>query len=458
MPSVLVRTWISLFLGLGILGIGRTREVQAASSRPNFLIILTDDHGYGDVSTYGESDVRTPNLDRLAHEGMLFTHMRANATVCSPSRAALLTGCYPDRVGVPGVIRSDPTDSWGWFAPQSATLAHHLRVAGYRTAMVGKWHLGLNSPNLPNEHGFHHFQGFLGDMMDNYTNHLRHGVNYMRLNGNPIRPVGHATDLFTQWTIDYLKSQAKSRKPFFLYVAYNAPHFPMEPPAEWLERVKNRSPELTEARARNVALIEHLDDGIGRVLETLRQSGLAHNTLVAFSADNGGSKAHAQSNAPWRGGKQDHYEGGLRVPFIIRWPGTATAGSRSAYAGLVFDLFPTLMEAANLRMPPGLDAVSLLPLIKGWPPPATERDLYFVRREGGSTYGGKTYEALIRGDWKLLQNSPSLPMELYNLREDPFERHDLIKTQRAKAAELGTALRSHIQRGGRTPWQPPLQR
>lgn len=164
-----------------------------AAERPNFLLIFTDDHGYGDVSAYHPSDVRTPNIDRIGAEGMLFTAMRANCTVCSPSRAALLTGRYADRVGVPGVIRTQPENSWGYFKPGVPTLADELKKAGYHTGIVGKWHLGLESPNLPNERGFEFFHGFLGDMMDSFTTHLRHGNNYMRRNREVIEPKGHAT-------------------------------------------------------------------------------------------------------------------------------------------------------------------------------------------------------------------------------------------------------------------------
>ena len=302
---------------------------SVSASQPNFLIIFTDDHGYGDVSTYGATDVRTPNIDKIGQEGMVFTAMRANCTVCSPSRAALLTGRYPDRVGVPGVIRTQPENSWGYFDPKAPTLASELKAAGYHTGIVGKWHLGLESPNTPNERGFDHFHGFLGDMMDSYTTHLRHGQNYTRLNDKPVEPVGHATDVFTEWASDYLRERANDKsKPFFLYLAYNAPHFPIEPPAEWLAKVKGRAPQLDEKRAANVAFVEHLDDCIGEVLRVLRETGLEENTLVVFSADNGGSLPHGQSNVPWRGGKQDHYDGGLRVPFLMRWPGATLCVAR----------------------------------------------------------------------------------------------------------------------------------
>lgn len=437
---------------LVLLTLARTHSIAAP---PNFLIILTDDHGYGDVSAYHASDVRTPNIDRLGAQGMLFTTMRANATVCSPSRAALLTGRYADRVGVPGVIRTQPDDSWGYFDPKVTTIADELKKAGYHTAIVGKWHLGLESPNRPNERGFDFFHGFLGDMMDSYTTHLRHGTNYMRRNAEVIEPRGHATDLFSDWAATYLRERAKAKdQPFFLYLAYNAPHFPIEPPAEWLAKVKQRAPRMKDARAKNVAFVEHLDDRIGRVLAALKENGLEENTIVVFSADNGGSLPHAQNNDPWRGGKQDHYDGGLRVPFMVRWPAQIKPGSRSDYAGLNFDLFPTFLELAGAKPSADLDAISLVPLLKGGTI-TTPRDLYFVRREGGAIYGGKSYEALIRGDWKLMQNDPFSPLELYNLKRDPQEKTNLATTNKKVLNELATSLRQHIQRGGATPWQKP---
>ena len=431
--------------------------LAAEGAKPNLVIILTDDHGYGDVSTYHASDVQTPNLDRLAAEGMLFTQMRANCTVCSPSRAAILTGRYPDRVGVPGVIRTNPADSWGYFDPSVRTLADELKQAGYHTAIVGKWHLGLQSPNTPNERGFDHFHGFLGDMMESYTTHVRQGQNYMRLNAEVIEPQGHATELFSEWACDYLRDRSAQTQPFFLYLAFNAPHFPIEPPALWLDRVKKRAPHLDDKRSLNVAFVEHLDDNIGRVLKVLQETGLDRNTLVAFTADNGGSLPHGQNNDPWRDGKQSHYDGGLRVPFLIRWPGHVQAGSRSAYAGQNFDLFPTLLELAGRPVSQDLDAVSLVPVLRG-ETPTDRRDLYFVRREGGPHYMGKSYEALIRGDWKLMQNDPFGPLQLFNLKDDPFERTDLAATKRQVVNELSAALRRHIQRGGETPWQRPVIR
>jgi arylsulfatase A-like enzyme len=436
---------------------GASSRAASTAPRPNILVILTDDHGIGDVSAYRPNgDVRTPHLDRLAAEGLRFASMRANATVCSPTRAALLTGRYPDRVGVPGVIRTDPANSWGWFAPGVPTLADHLRSAGYRTAIVGKWHLGLESPNTPNERGFDFFHGFLGDMMDNYVTHRRHGQNYMRRNAEVIEPTGHATDLFTDWACDYLRSAAGSSQPFFLYLAYNAPHFPIEPPAEWLARVRADRPGLDPKRAANVAFVEHLDDAIGRVMATLREAGLEKDTLVVFTSDNGGALAYAQSNEPWRDGKQSHYDGGLRVPFFARWPDRIPAGTTTGYAGLTFDIFATALDVAGVPPPADLDAVSLRPLFEGVPATAMPaRELYFVRREGGVRYGGLAYEALVHGEWKLLRNDPFAPYELYRVSEDPGETRNVIADHPAVARDLRQRLMNQIQRGGTAPWQPP---
>lgn len=430
-----------------------------AAERPNILVILADDLGYGDVRAFRrDGDVQTPHLDRLAEEGMKFTAMRANCTVCSPTRAALMTGRYPDRVGVPGVIRTNAADSWGYLDPKVPTLAERLRGAGYATALVGKWHLGLSEPNLPNQRGFDHFHGFLGDMMDSYTTHRRQGQNYLRLNGEVIDPPGHATDLFTDWACAYLRERRSTQQPFFLYLAYTAPHFPIEPPAEWLERVKRRAPSMDPKRAANVALVEHLDDAVGRILGELRGLGLEQNTLVFFTSDNGGSLPHGANNDPWRGGKQDHYEGGLRVPFIARWPGRIVAGGTTAENALTFDIFATSLAVAGQPLPAGTDAVDLMPLMTGAAASPGARELYFSRREGGPAYGGKSYEALIKGDWKLLQNDPYSPLELYNLKEDPRESKNLAPSLPAVVREMQAALRKHVQQAGATPWQPAERR
>lgn len=425
---------------------------------PNLLVFLADDLGRGDYSAFGTKDIRTPNIDRLCHEGMTFDNFYANSCVCSPTRAALLTGCHPDRVGVPGVIREEePDNSWGWLAPQAVLLPKLLKPAGYHSAIVGKWHLGITSPNTPNERGFDHFHGFLGEMMDDYWTHLRHGQNFMRRDAGTITPEGHATDLFTDWACRYVEERASHRQPFFLYLAYNAPHDPVQPKPDWLEKVKAREPGMDEKRAKLVALIEHMDDGIGRVLDALDKTGLAANTLVVFTSDNGGIVKNGANNGPWRSEKQHMYEGGLRVPFAARWPGRIAAGGRSGRNALTMDLFPTLLEAAGAPVPAGIDGVSFLPTLRGETQPEPVRDLYFVRREGGLMYQGKTIEALRQGDWKLVQDSPFAPLELFNLKDDPQETTNLAAREKSIFSKLSAVLRREIQRGGAVPWQPPVK-
>lgn len=435
---------------------GVDTALSAEAVRPNIIVILADDFGCGDYSAFGTKDVKTPNVDRIFHEGMTFTNFRANSPVCSPTRAALLTGCYPDRVGVPGVIREEkPENSWGYLSSEAVLLPTLLHSAGYHSAAIGKWHLGTASPNTPHERGFRLFHGFLGDMMDDYYTHRRNGHNFMRKNDATIVPEGHATDLFSTWACDYIGARAQSGQPFFLYLAYNAPHDPLQPPMDWFRAVQEREPAMDPTRAKLVALIEHMDAGIGRVLDALAKNNIAENTIVVFTSDNGGSLPSAANNGPWRSGKTHMYEGGLRVPFAIRWPSRVKAASKCERRAVSMDLFPTALAAAGVAVPSGIDGVSFLESLSDESKLGVPRDLYFVRREGGIMYGGKTIEAFERGDWKLIQNSPFAPLELYNLRDDPYETADLAAKEKKIVQELDAALRLHIQRGGSVPWQAP---
>jgi arylsulfatase A-like enzyme len=426
---------------------------QTTAELPNILLIFTDDQGYHDVSYYGTDDLQTPNIDQIAEAGMRFDNFYANCPVCSPTRAALLTGRYQDYVGVPGVIRTYEDNNWGYLDPNATLLPEQLKMAGYHTALIGKWHLGLESPNTPVERGFDYFHGWLGDMMDDYWTHRRHGINYMRLNGREIDPEGHATDLFTDWSVDYIKSQADDERPFFLYLAYNAPHFPVQPPQEWLDKVKEREKNIDDTRAKLVAFIEHMDDGIGKVIESLRESGQYENTLIIFSSDNGGHLPSQANNGPLRDGKQSMYEGGLKVPTAMSWPGKIPAGSVSDQMNLSMDIYPTLLQVAGLEPKQPIEGRSFLPVLLGEDAPAEERTLYFTRREGGTRYGGQSICAVRKGDWKLLQNSPYEPYELYNLLQDPQEENNLMDSEEEKYRELNKLMMQHIQQGGQVPWQ-----
>jgi arylsulfatase A-like enzyme len=418
-------------------------------------MILVDDLGYGDLSSYGATDLQTPHIDALVEAGMRFDRFYANSPVCSPSRAALLSGQYPERVGVPGVIRTHARNSWGYLDPDATLIPEVLKRAGYHTGMVGKWHLGLDAPNRPTDHGFDFFHGYLGDMMDDYYTHRRHGINYMRRNEQTITPEGHATDLFTTWAQDYIRERSASSAPFFLYLAYNAPHSPIQPPDDRLQTVEQREPNIADERAQIVALIEHLDAGIGDVISTLKETGEYDNTLILFASDNGGATYFGATNGPLRGEKQEMYEGGIRVPMAAVWPGRIEAGTRTHAIALTMDLYPTMAAAADVPLYHATDGVSILPTLRGHEQPLSDRTVFFTRREGGNRYMGKTIWAVRRGDWKLLQNSPMEPFELYNLAEDPREQNDLADEESETFNELAEALRRHMQRGGSVPWQQP---
>ena len=455
--SVMKRRDFLKKLGAGLAGAtlpGTARaKPPAAVDRPNVVVILADDLGYGDVSCYGAKDLQTPNIDGLMAKGMRLDRFYANCPVCSPTRAALLTGRYPDLVGVPGVIRTHRDNNWGYLAPKAVLLPQVLKRAGYHSGIVGKWHLGLDAPNTPRERGFDFFHGFLGDMMDDYYTHRRHDINYMRHNEDEIDPEGHATDLFSQWAAEYIRKRAATEKPFFLYLAYNAPHTPIQPPEDWLARIIRRQPGIDEKRAKLVALIEHMDAGIGTVLEALESSGTARNTLVVFTSDNGGQLSVGATNGPLHGGKQDLFEGGIREPMCAVWPGRIAAVSKSGRVALTMDLFPTICEACGVSLEHAIDGHSILPTLAGKEPCEEERTLFWMRREGGA-YGGQAYYAARRGDFKLMQNAPFEPYALYDLSMDPREEKPLPRDH-PMYKQLFAALREHINRAGAVPWEDP---
>jgi arylsulfatase A-like enzyme len=430
-------------------------QSEQNNNKPNVLVILTDDQGYYDVATCGADDLVTPNMDNMFNEGMKFNYFYANCPVCSPTRASFITGRYPDKAGVPGVIRTHTNDNWGYLDPEATTIADKFKEGGYKTAIIGKWHLGLEKPNIPTLRGFDFFHGYLGDMMDDYWTHRRHGINYMRENEKEIDPKGHATDIFTQWAIDYIKNQKESSKPFFLYLAYNAPHTPVQPPEDWLKKVKQRNPNLSESRAELVAFIEHLDNGVGSVINSLKENDLYENTIIVFTSDNGGLLRVEANNGPLRDGKGSVYEGGLRVPTSIVWKNHIAPGSITDFKAATMDLYPTLLEATKINIDHEIDGKSFLPILLGKEMNNENRLLYFVRREGGTRYGGLTIQAIQFNNWKLLQNSPYEAQELYNLQEDPYETINLIESEPEQFKILNDLMMNQIQSAGKVPWQNP---
>lgn len=453
---LLVLCYPLIFFFWGNEVMSRQVDGKPADSPPNILLILTDDQGYHDVSYYGTEDIQTPHIDQLVTAGMRMDRFYTNSPVCSPTRAALMAGQYQDYVGVPGLIRTNRDNSWGYLDPDAALLPEVLQEHGYHTGLVGKWNLGLESPNKPNERGFNHFHGWLDDMVEDFWEHRRQGINYMRLNEQKIQPEGHVTDLLTEWAVDYIQDRTGSDQPFFLFLSHLAPHFPVQPPQEWLEKVKEREPDISQARAELVAFIEHLDDGIGKVTETLKENGFYENTIIVFTSDNGGHLPSEVNNGPLRDGKQNLYEGGIRVPAGVSWPGMIEEDTSSEQVILTMDVFPTLLDAAGITYEGPLDGKSFLPTLMGKDQKLHEEDpLFFTRREGGMRYGGLTIQAVRMGNWKLIHNTPFESRELYNLDEDPLEENNIIEEYPEKAEELNAYLMKHIQKSGSVPWQRP---
>ena len=431
------------------------KEEVDVQKPPNILLILVDDLGYGDLSLYGARDLETPNIDVLIESGIRLNQFYANSPIGSPTTAALLTGQFPDLVGVPGIIQKDSESSWGYLSTEVPLLPQILGEAGYHTALIGKWSLGVESPNIPTERGFQIFHGFLGTIMDDYYEHSHSGINYMRMNSQIIEPKGHATDIFTQWAVDYLDERKGKEEPFFLMLSYNAPHVPIQPPLELFGEIREREPQINEDRAKLVALIEHLDKGIGRVVRALQENKQDSDTLIIFLSDNGGDLEAAANCGSLRGGKMDMYEGGIRVPMGASWPDKIRPHSKSGYIALTMDLFPTICDAAGVKSVKGVEGISMLGTLVGQMSPPLSRPLIWVGRSGGNKYRGRDYYAVRLGRWKLVQNSPLGSYELFNLRDDPSEEHDIGNQEPKTKDRLTDILKRHIKKAGAVPWQKP---
>jgi arylsulfatase A-like enzyme len=427
---------------------------KAEATKPNVVVIMVDDLGWGDLSCYGAKDIKTPEIDSLMNNGVRFTDFTANCCVCSPSRAAFLTGQNQDMVGVPGVVRTDDNDNWGYFDPTATTLPDVLQKNGYRTSLIGKWHLGLKSPNLPNQRGFEEFHGFIGDMMDDYWQHLRHGNNYMYHNDKLLQTKGtHATALFTQWAIDDFKKAKQDGRPFFQLLAYNAPHSPIHPPKDWLKKFQSNNPKASRKRAKIGALIEHLDHNVGLVIDSLEELKLADNTLVIFTSDNGGKLKYGANNGPNRSGKAHVYEGGLKVCTSFTWLGKIKPQRLSDFRGMTMDLFPTILDTAGIKYPKHIDGRSLYEeVFKGDQAAFENRDQIYTWFQHYKKH------ALRKGDWKLVKDTEKGSYELYDIAADPLEKNNLGKSHPEKLDELMKIMSSYLAAADKVNWMRPSQK
>ncbi|MGI9205348.1 MAG: arylsulfatase B [Woeseiaceae bacterium] len=397
----------------------------------NLVIFVADDMGWGDVGYHG-SEIRTPAIDQLAAEGVALERFYVHPA-CSPTRGALMTGRSPLNTGV--LIPFEPWFSTG-LPLDEKLLPEFLSDAGYQTFAVGKWHLGPNRlPYLPTSRGFDHFYGHLGGFI-NYEEHTYwRGIDWQR-NGKTVIEEGYSTNLIADEAVRLIKSRDKD-EPLFLFVSFNAPHSPLQAP---LSAVAEYADIRDPHRRTYAAMVSEMDRGIGRVLSTLDAEGLDDNTLVMFMSDNGGSTRLGANNGALRGGKVTTWEGGIRVPAVLRWPGRINAGSKFAEMITVEDILPTLVNALDIRAdwPNPLDGINQWMAI-------TENQLSEDRLRILAMHDRQIYRAAVfEGGWKLVQMSDGegdpLPPQLFRIGDDPNERNDMA----ADHPDIVESMLSHV--------------
>jgi arylsulfatase A-like enzyme len=410
------------------------QQAPGRASGPNVVLIITDDVGYGDFGSYGAPDIKTPNVDRLAKEGVRFTDFYANGAVCTPTRTGLITGRYQQRVGLENALSVSAVDLQRGLPVTGRSLPRLLKNNGYATALIGKWHLGFRPDVGPNAHGFDYFYGFLSGAV-NYFHHVRAGDLDSDLfeNTTPVTEAGYLTDIITRRSVDFIDRHAG--RAFFLEVAYNAAHWPFQSPHHGPDQFPKDRPLVqmpgdpdNPTRKDYAEMLERADAGVGQILAALDRHELAPNTLVILTNDNGGE--WLSRNTPLFHRKGTLWEGGIRVPAILRWPGRVPSGSATSQVGITMDLTATILAATKTPVPDGarLEGIDLVPLLqKGVQP--QERTLFwrFITP-------ARQQRAVRQGAWKLLVDGNALL--LFDLSKDIGERTDLALTQPDLVARL----------------------
>jgi arylsulfatase A-like enzyme len=422
-----------LFLGWFLTG--GPAPADEPKSPPNILLLIADDLGWRDIG-YHDSEVRTPNLDKLAGTGVRLERHYVYPT-CSPTRAGLLTGRAPSRFGIYAPIDGRSTASLPADVP---TLAKVLKGRGYVTALFGKWHLGLRPEVGPRKFGFDQSYGYLHGQLDQYTHLYKNGDRTWHRNDEFLEEKGHATDLIADEAVRFLS--AKRAAPFFLYVAFSVPHVPLQEEDKWLAPYKDSIKD--PSRRAYAASITHLDDAVGRVVAALEKAGQRDNTLVLFTSDNGGQRNNPAStdyggrhgpyptlgdNRPWRGWKGELYEGGIRVPAFVSWPGRLKAGVLRETVSCL-DWFPTCARLAGATVEADwkIEGRDVWPLLTGEERKPTARTLYWSTPNAA---------AVLDGDWKLIvPQRRAGAVELYNLADDPGEKKNRAEENPAKLDAL----------------------
>ncbi len=424
------REFLKAACGVTLAGSVGLREIALAEADwprgdrpPNILLVLVDDLGYGDTSCYGGEGPPTPGIDRLAAEGALFTDAYASSPVCSATRAGLLTGRYQERFG----HYTNRSDEVG-LPLNEVTLAEVLQGAGYATSMVGKWHLGFRPGTRPLERGFQEFYGFFGRGHD-YFKMRRDGWSPMYRGEEAIDDTGYLTENFTREAVSFIERQAD--RPFFLHLAYSAVHAPRQAPDRYTDRFTCED----ERKRTYLGMLACLDDGIGAILDTLDRLEIGDQTVIFFLSDNGA--IGPGSNGPLRGGKDQLWEGGIRVPCIVRWPGKVREGTETALPCISLDVFPTALAAADIPLPRDrtIDGRNLLPTFSSRERPSRPRVLYWSH-----TQTPEESWAIRWRDWKLVGEGREAA--LFNVRQDIAETTDLAGSQPVFAERLRTYYRA----------------
>jgi arylsulfatase A-like enzyme len=424
------------------------------------LLIVSDDLGYADIGLYGSGDIPTPNIDRLGREGIRFTDAYVSAPYCSPSRAGLMTGRYQQRFG--HEFNPDGSPDYG-LPTTEKTIADRLKAAGYHTALFGKWHLGSADRLHPMHRGFDQFFGFLGA---DHSYFKADGIDVGTDMPDPVldgtervSSMAYLTDALGDRAVDYIERHAS--EPFFLYLAFNAAHTPMEAPEKYLARF----PDIADPQRRTyAAMVSAMDDAIGSTLTALRRRKLEEKTLVIFLNDNGGptmptTTVNGSSNAPLRGSKRQTWEGGIRVAFVMSWKGHLAARRVEHRPVIQLDVLPTVLAAAGVPADPSeLDGVDLLPFLTGAAPGPPHDALYW-------RFGGMM--AIRKGDWKLVKtrDGPLVDVDpsalrdlsgagLFNLAEDIGETRDRAADLPDKVKELGDLWQQWNRQLSRPSWEP----
>ncbi|HEX4946855.1 MAG TPA: sulfatase-like hydrolase/transferase [Blastocatellia bacterium] len=396
-----------------------------AQRKPNIIIILADDMGYADIEPYGAKDIRTPALNRLAREGVKLTNFYSNGPNCTPTRAGLMTGRWQQRVGLEWATR--PTDKNAELPLSETTVASTLKNAGYATGIFGKWHLGYDIARGPVAHGFDEFFGLLTGNVDMYSHQYRTGMADLYEGTKPVEREGYLTDLLTEKSVDFI-SRHKA-EPFFLYVPYNAVHWPFQVPGTPHD-IRTLATWFDGTRQDYARMLERMDWGIGQILQALDQHKLSNDTLVVFTNDNGGERL--SDNRPLFHHKSTLWEGGIRVPCLLRWPGKLPAEFVSEQMAITMDLTATAVAMANAQAPKPLDGVNLLPLLQRNAKPQPRTFFWRINQPGIAQ------KAVRSGQWKYVQEGEN--ELLFDLRRDIGERDDL----RYRRPDIVAALRAQF--------------